>query len=199
MPKYNSIDNTPAKVFFDIMKTKNYQLLKPKPREKGLEAVYIAIYDEFFLRSDNFEAKEYLRLNNEIKSLESKIINIKSLLHFYFYNQTTQKMREEFRDWLLNTYNIELDLSKPFVDEVERVLLIEIGIINNDLVLLKADFNQMIAKSKLKDFDYFDSLVGIGNVLQGNNLVKEDITLALYVSLEKAAVKSYEQQTKKAA
>jgi len=60
MPKFNNIYTIPAKTFFDILQTRNYQLLKPKPREKGLEAVFMAIYDEYFIKSDNHEAKEYL-------------------------------------------------------------------------------------------------------------------------------------------
>jgi len=82
MPKYNSIDTIPAKVFFEVLKSKNYQLLKPKPKEKGLEECFIAIYDDFFIKSDNSEAKSYLKLNKEIAFLEYKMAVIKQVLHF---------------------------------------------------------------------------------------------------------------------
>ena len=43
MPKFNNIENIPAKTFFDILETKNFRLLKPKPREKGLEQVFMSL------------------------------------------------------------------------------------------------------------------------------------------------------------
>ena len=73
MAKYNSIDTIPAKVFFEVLKTKNYQLLKPKPKEKGLEEIFVSIYDEFFLKSNNHEANRYLELTKEISFLKYKI------------------------------------------------------------------------------------------------------------------------------
>lgn len=47
----------------------------------------------------------------------------------------------------------------------------------------------MIKKSQSKDFDYFDDIGVLGQVLQGNNLVKEEMTLAVYISLSKLAKK----------
>lgn len=197
MPKYNSIDNIPAKVFFDILKNKDYQQLKPKPKEKGLEAVFVSIYDAFFLASDNMEAKEYLRLTVAIGFFKWKIATLKQILHFYFYNETTLAMREGLKRELMKGYNIDLDLDKPFADEVERILSIEIGIINNEVAILTADFNAMTDKSKSKDFNYYDAIVGIGNMLQGNSLVKEEMTLSMYVSLEKKAKEVASKQNKK--
>jgi hypothetical protein len=197
MPKYNNITNIPAKVFFDIMKTKDYQQLKPKPKEKGLKEVYMAIYDEFFIQSDNAEAKEYLRLNTEIAFLEFKKATIKQSLAFYLYNQTTKEMRQDFIKAFKEGFGIEIDENLPFIQEVQRVLTIELGIIENDLSMAKMDFDNMVKTSKGKDFSYFESLVGIGNVLQGNSLVKEDISLAVYVELEKLAKKIVEKQNKK--
>ena len=199
MPKYNSIDTIPAKTFFEILKSKDYQLLKPKPKESGLEAIFISIYDAFFLASDNFESKEFLRIGSQIAFLEFKIAKLKQVLHFYFYNQTTEKMRADFKIALFEGYGINLDLSVPFIDEVQRILTIEVGIIQNDLTLLKIDFKSMTDKAGDKIFNYTDAIVSIGNVLQGNQLVREDMTLAMYVSLEKSAKKQVEQQNKKSA
>lgn len=198
MPKYINTETIPAKTFFEILKTKNYQLLCPKPREKGLELVFMAIYDEFFLKSDNDEAKEYLRLTNEINFLNYKIITLKRSLHFYYYTKTTEKMRVDFAVALKEGYGIDLDLTVDFTTEVHRVLTIEIGIIENDLSLMKIDFDNMVKRSKGKDFDYFDAIVGLANVLPNNSLIKEEMTLATYISLEKAAKKIIsQQQTKK--
>ena len=67
------------------------------------------------------------------------------------------------------------------------MLSTEIGIIENDLNLAKIDFDKMIKTSQSKDFDYFDDIGILGQVLQGNNLVKEDMTLAIYIALNKLA------------
>jgi hypothetical protein len=197
LPKYNSIETIPAKVFFKTLTDKNYQNLKPKPKEKGLEAVFISIYDEFFLKSDNHEANEYLRLTKEISFLEYKIANLKQALHFYFYNQTTKEMRMDFIQALKEGYDIEIDAEKPFIDEVHRVLTTEIGIIQNDLSIAKASFKQMTEKSQNKGFDYYEQIGALSNVLTGNSLLKEDMTLAVYISLEKLAQKVVEQNKKK--
>ena len=201
MPKYNSIENIPARVFFEILKTKNYQLLKPKSREKGLEDVFMSIYDEFFIKSDNEESKEYLKLTTELAYLNFKVQSLKKALSFYFYNKTTEKMRKDFIKALKEGFSIEIDFNLPFIDEVKRVLDIEIGIINNDISMLKGEFDEMIKRSKSKDFDYYENIVGLGQVLQGNSLVNTEITLAVYIALEKQAKKiiaQQQQQLKKA-
>lgn len=197
MPKYNSIDTIPAKTFFEILKSKNYQLLKPKPSEKGLDLVFMAIYDEFFLQSDNHEAKEYLRIHSEIAFLEYKKATLKQSLAFYFYNKTTQEMRIDFIKAVKEGFDIVIDPNIPFLEEVQRVLTIEIGIIENDLSMLKIDFDRMVKSSQSKDFNYYEQIVGIGNVLQGNGLVKEDMTLAVYVACEKLSKKIVEKQNNK--
>jgi len=197
MPKYNSIDTIPAKVFFDILKTKDFQQLKPKPKEKGLEEIFMSIYDEFFLKSDNPEANRYLELNKEISFLQYKIATLKQALHFYFYNRTTKEMREEFAESLKDGFGIELNLEVPFIDEVQRVLNIEIGIIENDLNMAKIEFDSMVKKSKSKDYDYYEEIGVLSQVLPSNSLLKENMTLAVYVSLEKLAKKVVEQQNKK--
>lgn len=197
MPKYNEINNIPAKIFFEILKSKNYQLLKPKPKEKGLEQVFISIYDDFFIKSDNPEANEYLKTTKDIAYCEYKIAVLKQSLYFYFSNKTTEQMRLDFIETIKQVYNIEIDKTKPFIDEVQRVLTIEIGILENDLKLYKITYDSLIKNSKGKDFDYYDNLGILSNVLQNNSLLKEEMTLAVYVTLEKLANKIVEQQKKK--
>jgi len=197
MPKYHNIENIPAKVFFEILKSKNYQLLKPKPSEKGLEEVFISIYDEFFLKSDNPEANEYLKATKDIAYLEYKIAVLKQSLYFYYANKTTEQMRLDFIETIKEVYNIEIDKTKPFIDEVQRVLTIEIGILENDLNPLKSHYDSLIKNSKSKNFDYYESIGVLSNVLQSNSLLKENMTLAVYVTLEKLANKVVEQQKKK--
>lgn len=197
MPKYNSIDTIPAKVFWDILKTKNYQLLKPKPKEKGLEEVFIGIYDQFFIKSDNSEAKRYLQLTKEVAFLEWKIAVIKQVLHFTYYNTTTKEMRYDIIKALKMGCKIDIDTEQPFVDEVQRVLHVEIGILMNDLNLAKLELENMIKSGQGKDYDYYDRIGALSQVLQNNSLLKEDMTLAVQVSLEKIANKIIKEQKAK--
>jgi len=196
LPKYNSIDTIPAKTFFTILSTKNWQLLKPKPREKGLESVFIAIYDEFFLKSDNPESNRYLTLTKQIAGLENKIAILKQALHFYYYNKTTKEMRMDFVKALKTGYDIEIDTEKPFIEEVHRVLTIEIGVIQNELTFAKAEYENATKKSIQKAFDYEENIVAIEGVV--NRQIKDGIMLDKYVAYVKQAEKISAKQEENA-
>jgi len=199
MPKYNEISNIPAKVFFEILKTKNYQLLKPKPKEKGLEEIFISIYDEFFIKSDNLEAKRYLELNKNIAFLNYKIAVIKQTLAFLYYSTTTRQMRIDYLEALKIGCGIEINVDVEFSDEVKRILTENIGWIENDLAFDEQELKEMLNKSQNKDYDYYDSIGVLSNILPNNSLLKEDMNLAVYITLEKLAQKVQSQQNKKVA
>lgn len=196
MPKYNSIDTIPAKVFFDILKTKNYQLLKPKPREKELDKVFISIYDEFFLKSNNEEAKEFLQLSNEIAFLTYKIELIKATLHFAYYNPTTPEIRLSQIKALNEGCGLNIDENADFGDEILRILTENVGWFENDLEFAKAGMNEMVKTSQNKDYDYYDRIGALSTVLPNNTLLKESMSLAVYVTLEKEAQKVIERSKK---
>lgn len=194
MPKYNSYYNIPSKVFFEILNTKNYQLLKPKPKEKGLKEIFISIYDEFFIKSDNIESKRYLDLINEISFLEHKINVLKLNLQFYYYNANIKELLNDFKISLKKGYNIDLDLEVPFKEEVKRILTIEIPIINNDLEILKIELESLKSKQKKVDYNYYEQIALLSNALPNNTLLNENMTLAVHVELEKLAKKLTEKQ-----
>lgn len=195
MPKYNSIDTIPAKVFFEILHTKNYQLLKPKPREKGLEDIFIVIYDDFFIKSDNAEANAYLKITKEIAFLEHKIAYLKQALHFYLYNRTTEQMRSDFIDALNKGYDILIDKNITFIEEVQRILSIDLGGIQNDLTMAKMTYESMSKKSQQKAFDYEDNIVNMEQVIGRN--INDGIMLDKYISYEKQAKRVVENNNKK--
>jgi len=70
-------------------------------------------------------------------------------------------------------------------------------LLKNDLSLLKAELKEMIKVSQNKDYNYYDSIGALSNVLPNNSLLKEDMTLAVYITLEKMANKIIKQQKNK--
>lgn len=193
MPKYDKITNIPANVFFEILKTKNYQLLKPKPSEKDLASVFTSIYDEFFIKSDNSEANRYLELTKNIAFLRYKIASIKQVLHFCYYNKTTKEMRLDLLKALKDGCGIEVDVDANFGDEVLRVLNVEIGIIENDLQFEQTEFDNMVKESQKKDFDYYEQIGVLSDILPNNALLKDKMVLSTYIALEKLAKKKVEK------
>jgi hypothetical protein len=63
--------------------------------------------------------------------------------------------------------------------------------------MLNLELESMVKKSKNKDFDYYEDIGVLSQVLPNNSLLKEDMTLAVYISLEKLAKKVSEQNKKK--
>ncbi len=189
MPKYNNINNIPAKVFFEILKDKNYQLLKPKPSEKDLEQVFISIYDDFFIQSENPEAIRYLELTKNVAFLEYKIAMIKSTLGFLYYSTTTRQMRIDYLNALKEGAGIEINVDVDFSDEVKRILTENIGWIENDLNFDKLDLKQMLSKSKGKEMNYIQRLVDLAVASPQNLMIKQDMTLLEFVHTEKAILK----------
>lgn len=184
MPKFNSIDNIPAKIFFDILSSKNYQLLKPKPSEKDLEAVFMSIYDEWFIKSNNADAKEYLRLRNEIGFLNYKIVTIKETIKFIYYSPVTEKMLIDIVEGLKIGCDIHINLNNPKSDEINDVLRIQVGSLEFELKQLETEFEQMTNGKKGVDMDFHKNISYLSEALPNNPLLKEDMTLAVHVALE---------------
>lgn len=195
MPKYNSIENIPAKTFFDILHSKNYQLLKPKPSEEGLEKVFTDIYDDFFIKSDNYEAKQYLKLTTNVAFLKYKIATIKQVLHFIYYNDVTEEMKIKLLDALEKGCEIYIDKDSDFGTELQRVLQVEIGIIENDLTMEELELDNIGKNRNNKIFDFYDNIVSLSNVHNRN--IDEKLTLAMYISIEKSASRIIKEQNKK--
>lgn len=164
MPKYNSIENIPAPVFFKILETKNYQLLKPKPKEKGLEVVFMAIYDDFFVKSGNNEAQEYLKLTVEIAKKEYSISIIKQTLFLYTYNKVTKEMREDYAKMLKDEFSIEINPDEKFVNEVKKILEFNIGFMINDLQILKMELSDITKNWTNDAYNYYADLLNLESV-----------------------------------
>ncbi len=197
MPKYDSINTIPAKVFFSILETKNYQLLCPKPKEKGLEAVFIQIYDDFFMQTENEQAFRYLELVKNVAFLEYKISMIKQTLAFLYYSTTTREMRIDYIKALNEGTGINIDCDVDFSDEVKRILTENIGWLQNDLNFEKIELDTMMAKEKGKQSNYIERLVELAVASPPNLTINQDMVLSEFVMVEKAIIRYNKSLNKK--
>jgi hypothetical protein len=84
MAKYNSIENIPAKLFFEVLNTRDYTLLVAEQENEDLEEVFTAIYDDFFVKIKNPQAKMYLEMTWRVNFLSYKKANLNLDLGFFY-------------------------------------------------------------------------------------------------------------------
>ena len=102
MPKYNHINNIPAKIFFDVLHDKNFDLLEPIEGEEGLEEVFSAIYDDWFIKTNNPRSKRFLELQQEIYFMNHKIQSVVQIIYFLMFNTTTLEIRKTLLESLIS-------------------------------------------------------------------------------------------------
>jgi len=191
LPKYHSCDTILADVFFDVLKSKDYQQLKPKPKTSTafLEKIFDQIYDDFYLKSGSKEAKMYIELRMEVAELEYKMAFIKKLLAFILYTPLTREMLLEWVDKLRERFDIEINPDGDLLTEMQRVLHRDLGIMNNDLNEAKISLEQLEKEFDDKEFDFYESIMSLGSALPGNTLVSAKMTLSEYIAAKKLAEK----------
>lgn len=192
MPKYNSPDKIPARIFFEILKNKDYQLLKPKPGEAGLKEVFEGLDDYYFLTSDNPEAKEFLSLSNSINAQQYKITFIENVLRLLFNTSEMPEfieMRHEWFDTFKKDFGIVMDKSADVLDEIKRVQQKDLGHLRNDLNFAKNDYDALLKNMtpSKEEYNFYAAAVNLGSALQGNTMVNADMSLAVYVAAENEA------------
>lgn len=150
-----TFDSIPAKLFFKIMKEQKFYEVS--------EVEFEQIYDEYFLHMDSLEAKNYMKLINQIALLQFKIS-------------------------FLENVNIHLQnklLSDEDIFTIKKETKIE------DLPFLKNDLQ--IKKLQLEDFKnesestFYDILASMGQIL--NRTLDENMSLAMFVATQKLTKK----------
>lgn len=193
MPKYNSINNIEAKLFFEILHSKNFELLEPTEGEEGLEEVFSSIYNEYFIKSDNPQSKRYLELEQSIFFMEYKIQSIVMVLDFLMFNTTTKEIRETLLKSLIEI-GVNINLENDFIEEVKNVLNIEIGVISNDLSFFKIEKQEMQKQNNNTSFDFFSSLVGLESIME--RTLDDNMVLSKFIEYERICIKKSEMQRK---
>ena len=193
MPRYNSVNNIPAKIFFDVLHEKSFDLLEPTENEEGLEEVFSLIYDDYFIKTDNPRSKRFLELQQEIHFMNYKIQSIVQVLDFLMFNKTTISIRNILIDSLI-AIGINFDKGSGFVEETKNVLNIELGILQNDLSFLQIEMKNMQSENTEGVFDFYESLVGLESIHERS--LDDEMVLIKYINYEKLAIKKAELQKK---
>jgi len=193
MPKYNSVNNIPAKIFFDVLHEKDFDLLEPTEGEEGLEEVFSAIYDDYFVKSDNARSKRFLELQQEIYFMNYKIQSVVQIIDFLMFNTTTLEIRKTLLESLISI-GVNISLENEFVEEVQNILNIELGILQNDLSFLQIEMKNMQSENTEGVFDFYESLVGLESIHERS--LDDEMVLIKYINYEKLAIKKAELQKK---
>jgi hypothetical protein len=186
MPKYNNVTNIPAKIFFDILESKDFSLLNPKKDEKGLDEVFSSIYDDFFIRSDNESSKRYLELLQQTEFTKYKIQSIRQVLSFLFLNKTTKEIRQDLLEALI-AIGVNINLENNFLDETKNILQVELGILENDLSFLIIELENMQKQNKDSVFNFYESLISLENIHE--RTLDDEMVLIKYIEYEKLGIK----------
>jgi hypothetical protein len=191
LPKYHSCDTIPARIFFEVLKNRDYQQLKPKPKTSAdfLNKVFDGIYDEFFVKSGNKDAELFLQLRNDLAEWEYKITFVKRLLAFLLYTPITKEMYIEWIAKLKEKFKIHIDAEKPMLDEIQRVLNRNLGAWNNELNMKKHELEALEKEFEKGEFDFYESVVNLGSALPGNTMVNAQMTLSEYIAAGRIATK----------
>lgn len=194
MAKYNSIENIPAKLFFEVLNTRDYTLLVAEQENEDLEAIFTEIYDDFFVKINNPQAKMYLEMTWKVNFLSYKIETIRQVMHFLYYENVIEEHRLKILDALEKGCGIYVDKSAKFADEVLRVLQVECGIIENDLTMATLELKNTFGKQEEGKFDFYKTIVSLSNVHNRN--IEDNIVLAMYVAIENSAKDIIKSQKK---
>lgn len=186
MPKYNSITNIPARLFFDILENKDFNLLEPKKGEKGLDEVFSNIYDDYFVNSNNESSKRYLELLQQTGFTKYKIQSIRQVLEFLFFNKTTKEIRKELLDALINI-GVNINLENDFLDETKNILQVELGVLENDLSFLLIELENMQKDNKNAVFNFYESLIGLESIHE--RTLDDEMVLIKFIEYEKLGIK----------
>lgn len=194
MPKYNSVNNIPAKLFFDILESKDFDLLEPKKGEKGTEEVFSNIYDDYFVRSDNKSSKRYLELLQQTEFTKYKIKSIKQVLEFLVFNKTTKQIRTDLLESLIEI-GININLETDFLDETKNILQVELGILENDLSFMLIELENMQKDNKNAVFNFYESLIGLESIHE--RTLDDEMVLIKFIEYEKLGIKKIESIKKR--
>ena len=85
---------------------------------------------------------------------------------------------------------VNINLEAEFMQEVQNVLQVEIGILENDLNIAKMDFENLSKGQQESVYNFYESLVSLETAMERS--LDDEMVLAKYIEYEKLAVKKSE-------
>lgn len=174
--KYTNLE-IPAKLFFNIIDTSNYEVLGGENDEENA-ILWNSIFDEYYLLSENIKIRSIMDKQFKISIIELKIQKIKDCIYSLMYVIPPELIEEKkIIKSALKELGVKYDIDKDTVDQCHRMLKSDIGILNNQLSMLSASLP--IKKEEVKR-TFEDDLSSIMRVLGFS--VPVDISMYLYLS-----------------
>lgn len=204
--KYHSYESFPARTFFEVLDTKNYQLMRPKPSVKteDLERIFLDVYEEHFKKINNTDAVRFIELRNKITQFSALQLMIKQVLAFVWtdmlqHNWTDPRVIEE-RNRVISALNEYLanpiSLGIEFIDELERVLNQEIGALEDEINFAQSEIDILRKEDNQAIFDFYSEIAVLEDV-HGRTL-DERMMLPKYDQIKLLAIKKNERAKQQA-
>jgi len=201
--KYHSFDTFPAKVFFDIQDSGDYQLMKPKPKTdpKWLAAIFADISNEVFIRRANKESEEYLALvSTERYYIETIPFFDRSIQYAWNFPTNVWHIPEVRALWtaFVESLNVHLDppidVNGQIAEEISQALNVSIGIMKNDLAEAQMALEDIRRRYKdVEKTDFYDQIQNI-NEWNAPQHIAVDCMLGEFLAAEKSMVKKQDRQ-----
>ena len=189
----------PAKLFFNILSTQNFNLLikdisendnVKKPSKGTLNRTWDKIYDEFYLLVDSRQLRLILETKKTVLEYILKIETVKTVLFALAKYQFNEKQLEEIVQQL-KEHNIFIDLKGDLTEQVSNIIKYDIAGLETALQI---------------ELDNLENLQdGEKRTFEANCVIFEDYgfkvstdcTLKMYIEYEKAVIAKAAQQKQK--
>ena len=125
------------------------------------------IYDDYFVKCQNPKSNEYLELSQTVAFLNYKIESVRQVVDFLSKNKTTKEMRLLLLESLIYI-GVNIDLEADFSEEVQRILQVELGILENEVSFAQIDLQNMTKEKTDSVFNFYESLIGLESVHERN-------------------------------
>lgn len=170
--------------------------MRPKPgvSTEKLQTIFLEVFDTWFIKSENPDAERWLDLRNRLAERTATMCVIKSMLHFIWQTPVeiwNDERIKEMRAQQIEAVNRFLDepivIENDFLEELDRVLNVEIGIIENDINFAESEMKDIAKSDTEVIYDFYKELQSIEEI-HGRTL-NEKMLLPMFVANKVSAIK----------
>lgn len=170
--------------------------MRPKPgvSTEKLQEIYLAVFDEWFLKTDNPDAQRWLELRSILAIAEGKKHVIKTMLLLIWQTPEilwNDPIVSDMRKTQIAAVNRFLDEPMPvegdFLEDLDRVLNVEIGIIENEINFAESEMKEITKNDTDAIYDFYKELQSLEEI-HGRTL-NEKMLLPMFVANKVSAIK----------